>query len=825
MVNKSKDDNIIKKISTFIVDKRQGFFLLFIVAIIYCLTSISKTSVNNDITSYLPAGSETRIGINLMNKEFTTYGMARIMVANISYNQAEEISKKIKEIKGVSSVDFDNTSEHYMSASGLFSITFDGQEKDEISLEAMSKIKKMLSEYDVYISSTVGADSAKALEQEMGTVLIIAVVIILGVLLFTSKTYMEIPVLLLVFIAAAILNMGTNYLLGTISFITNAIAIVLQLALAIDYAVVLCHRYTEEREEKEPREATIAALSKGAIEIGSSSLTAIVSLAALMFMQFRLGYDMGIVMIKAIVCSLISVFFLMPGLLMLFHKGIDKTGHRTFVPPIPFIGKLANKTKYIVPLVFLVLLVVTFYLSRHTEFAFGQKDIPTVKQNETQIAEDKIKDTFDQVNVLAVVVPAGDYEKEGELLKSLEKIQHVKAVTGLGNIKVGDYVLTDKLTPRMFAEFTDMDINDVRLLYAAYSIEHEEYGYLVNEFNERGVTLYEMFMYAYQKVQEGYVTLDYDTKKTLDEVYKQLIMATKQLQGKKYSRMIIELDLPEDSEKTFEYLPTIRKAVSEIYKENTYLVGQSINNYDLSKTFEIDDVVITILTLLFVSCVLLFTFQSAGLPVLLVTTIQGSIWINFALQALSHNRIHFISYLIVAAIQMGATINYAIFITNRYLEAKKHMPISEAITVATNGAFPTIMTSGTILSSTGILIGVLSSDPVISAIGSCLGRGTIISIFLVLFVLPQILLFGDFIIEKTKFTLKADTQQKLQSGSVRLDGYINGYVSGMINANIKGTLKGEIDALVDSQRTLVEYMDIREETKGKAAKDEKKKEF
>lgn len=812
MGNKSQDNNIMEKISTFVVDKRQGFFLLFIVAVIYCITSIAKVSVNNDITSYLPANSETRLGLNVMNKEFITYGTARIMVANISYNQAEDICKKTKAIEGVSSVDFDNSSKHFKSASALFSITFDGQEKDKISLSAMSEIKKMLSGYDVYISSTVGADSAEALANEMASVLVIAVIIILGVLLFTSKTYMEIPVLLIVFATAAILNMGTNHLLGTISFITNAIAIVLQLALAIDYAVVLCHRYTEERETKEPREATIAALSKGTIEIGSSSLTAIVSLAALMFMQFRLGYDMGIVMIKAIVCSLVSVLFLMPGLLMLFHKGIDNTGHRTFVPTIGFVGKLANKTKYIVPLLFIPLLIITFCLSRQTEFAFGQKDIPTIRQSETQIADQKMKETFEQPNVLAVVVPAGDYEKEGELLKALSKIKHATTVTGLGNIEVGDYVLTDKLTPRMFSELTDMDVNDVRMLYAAYSLEHEDYGYLVNEFNERSVTLYEMFMFAYQKVQEGYVTLDSDTKETLDEIYKQLVMATKQLQGKNYSRMVIELDLPEDSEETFEYLPTIREVVSEFYKENTFLVGQSINNYDLATSFEVDDVVITILTLLFVVFVLLFTFKSAGLPILLVTTIQGSIWINFAFQALSHNRVHFISYLIVSAIQMGATINYAIFITNRYLEAKKHMPISAAIGEAVNGAFPTIMTSGSILSSTGILIGVLSSDPVISAIGSCLGRGTIISIILVLFVLPQILLLGDIIIEKTRFTLKADTYQKVQSGNIRLDGYIRGYVSGMINANIRGTLKGEIDAVIDSQNTSVEYISETEST-------------
>ncbi len=800
-------NNVMEKISTFIVDKRKGFLLLFLVAIIFCMFSISKVSINNDITDYLPKDSETRQGLALMDKEFTTLGTAKIMITNITYHHAEKLAEELGKIEGVSSVEFNDSKDHYQSASALFDITFEGETADEISQNAMIEIKEVLSGYDLYISSEVGRSMADFLAEEMGVVLLIAFVIILSVLIFTSKTYMEIPVLLITFGVAAILNMGTNYWFKEISFVTNAIAVVLQLALAIDYAIILCHRYVEERETKEAREATIAALSKAIIEISSSSLTTISGLMALMFMQFRLGYDMGIVLIKAIIFSLISVFTLMPGLLMLFSRAMDKTKHSNLVPKINFLGRAVVKTRYIVPPLFAVLLVGAFLLSSQTEYAFSNYSVTTAKQNEAQIADKKIADTFGRDNILAIVVPTGDYESESQLLSQLSDLDHVVAATGLGNVKVTDeHVVTDKLSPRQFAELTNLDIELARLLYSAYGVDQEEYGYLISDLNDYSVPILDMFMFLYDKKEEGYVSMDKKRTSDIDKMYQQLNAAKKQLKGENYSRLLLNLDLPEEGEETFAYLSSIRNEVLEYYDE-VYLVGNSVNNYDLSKSFSSDNTLISILTVLFVAVILLFTFKSAGMPVLLVLTIQGSIWINFTFQYLMNTPVMFLSYLIVSAIQMGATIDYAIVITNRYMELKQFMPIKEAIQEALNQAFPTIITSGSILASAGILIGQLSSDPTIASIGICLGRGTLISIVLVMCVLPQTLLFGDVLIEKTAFTLKADTQKKLRSGSVRLDGHIKGYVSGMIDANIKGTLKGDMNAIFESQRTQVAYLD------------------
>ena len=292
-----------------------------------------------------------------MEEEFTTFGTARVMVSHVTYEIAEELAEQMEQIEGVTSATFgsstvgadtggdgepetpEDITEYFKGADALISVTFDGEEEDEISLAALAAIRELLEPYDYYIDSAVGNSQADSLASEMGTILAVAAVIIVLVLLLTSRSYAEIPVLLITFIVAALLNLGTNFIFGEISFVSNSVTVVLQLALAIDYAIIMLHRFLEEREYAEDREACIAAVSAAIPSISASSLTTISGLAAMMFMQFRIGFDMGIILIKAILFSMLSVFTLMPGLLMLFSKAMAKTQHRSFVPKIDRWGK------------------------------------------------------------------------------------------------------------------------------------------------------------------------------------------------------------------------------------------------------------------------------------------------------------------------------------------------------------------------------------------------------------------------------------------------------------------------------------------------------
>lgn len=797
--NVTEKQSPLERVAAFIVDKRKAFYLLYIGIAVFCIFSSGWTQVNDDLTSYLPESTETRQGLTVMEDEFVTFGTSRIMVDNITLSAAEELSAQIEEIDGVKSVEFDDTDEHFKSGAALFSITYDGTAADSVSVNALEKVKELLEGYDVYVTGDTGDDASAGLAAEMNVVMIIAVVIILLVLLFTSHTYMEIPVLLATFGMAALMNKGTNFIFGEISFVSDSVAVVLQLALAIDYAIILCHRYTEERTKMEAREAVIIALSKAIPEIAGSSMTTLSGLGAMCFMKFGIGKDLGLVLIKSIILSLLAVFTLMPGLLMSFSGLIDKTHHKNFVPKITGWGKIVVKTRMIMPPIFVLLIVAGFIFSNQCPYAYGQTGLTTTRKNESQIATEMVNDNFGSVNTLAVLVPNGDYEKEGKLLRELEDMTETDTVLGLANVNaMDDYVLTDRLTPRQFAEMTDLDVEVARLLYSAYAVNQETYGQLVSGVDSYGVPLIDMFMFLYDQMQEGYVSLDSEMTETIEDLHSQLSDAKLQLQGENYSRLVLTLNLPEESDETFAFLETLHETVAKYYPENSLLVGNSTSDFDLSTSFSNDNLLISILTIVFVVLVLVFTFKSSGLPILLILVIQGSVWINFSFPYLQDEPLFFLSYLVVSSIQMGANIDYAIVIANRYVDLRKQMPRKKAIIESLNQAFPTIITSGTILASAGILIGFLSTNPAISSIGVCLGRGTLLSIFLVMGILPQILLLGDIIIEKTAITLKRHLLLQERSGKVTVDGRIRGYVEGVVDGTFSGVINGVVNAQVET---------------------------
>ena len=800
-MQEKRTESPMTKVARFIVDKRKAFYLVFIAAFVFCAASINKVQVNNDITSYLPAQTETRRGLTIMDEEFITLGSANVMVSNVTYQTALDLSKKLERIEGVSEVVFDSTEEHYKNSSALFTISFDGEETDPATVEAMNEVLSALDGYDVYSSTQIGRDESATLQKEMTVILAIAAVVIVVVLLFTSKSYMEVPVYLIVFVVAAVLNMGTNFIFGTISFITNSIAVVLQLALAIDYAIIFCHRYMEERDNGlDPREADIAALSKAIVEISSSSLTTISGLIALMLMQLRIGFDMGIVLSKGIVCSMLCVFLLMPGLLMLFSGPIDRTRHRNLVPKINFWGKAIVRLRYILPPVFLVVVVAGAVLSSHCDYVFDANDTDFDNKPDWRIADEKVADTFGQKNTIAVLVPRGDYNKEKYILERVAQLPQVTQATGLANIEVEDgRMLTDEMNPRQFSELAGVDIELSRLLYQAYGLSVEEYGAIFQDPDDYSVPLIDVFEFLLEQKDKGVVNLTGEQADKVDDLQEQLDVGLEQLRGEHWSRLVFIADVPTEGDETYALLDEIRAIAQEYYGDQVILVGNSTNAFDLASSFSGDNLKISILTALFVMVILLFTFKSAGLPILLVLTIQGSIWINFSVPVLTGTNLFFLSYLVVSSIQMGATIDYAIVITNRYLELKLEMERKQAAVEALSQSFPTILTSGTIMAVAGFLIGGISTDATIGSVGQTLGRGTVTSIILVMTVLPQLLMLGDALIERTAITLNRDRKQRFNQGTMRLDGHIRGHVSGFVDGEFKGVLHGSVDALIESK--------------------------
>ena len=797
-MKEKSNGGLMEKVATFIVDKRNFIILLFLAAAVFCAFSRNWVQVNDSLTDYLPDSTETRLGLELMEQEFVTYSTANVMVQNVAYEQALKLQSQLEEISGVKQVVFDESEAHYASASALFSLTFDGTDEDEVSIQALEEVKEALAAYDLHVSSNVGNPLKKIINQEMLIVDLIAVVIIITVLLITSQTYAEIPVLLLTFGSAALLNMGTNFLMGEISFVTNSIAIVLQLALAIDYAIILCHRFTDEHEDKPAREAAIAALSKAIPEISASSLTTVSGLLALTFMQFRLGGDIGSVLIKAILLSLLSVFLLMPGLLIIFAPWIDKTHHKSFVPKISFLGRFAYASRYVVPALFVGIFIAAGILSNKVHYVYSQDSVSSIRKNDMQIANELIKSTFGKNNQMAIIVPSGHYDLEAKLIQDIEELPATVSVTALSNVEIKDGItVTSSVTPREFSELANLDYDVIKVLYTGYAMTQDDYGQIVTNLDNYSVPLLDLMDYLFSERKEVTIDLPQETEETLDDLEATLEDGKLQLMSEDWTRIVLEMNLPLEGEESYSYLNILHGLIARYYDQG-YLVGDTTSCFDLRESFEHDNLLISILTVMFVILVLLLTFKSAGLPVLLILIIQGSIWCNFSVPTLRHADLFFLTYLIISSIQMGANIDYAIVISSYYMEMKNRMSLKEAMIESLNHAFPTIITSGLMLASAGFVIGLLTSNETISAIGLYLGMGTTISIFLVMCVLPQILLFGDSLIKRTSFTIEPNIHPLTQGGAMRIDGRVRGTLRGFIDADVHGIFTGDLNALVAS---------------------------
>ena len=816
------------RICSFIVDKRNLFFLIYAILILFSLFSSGWISVENELSAYLSEETETKQAMNLMEEEYTTFGSAKVMVSNISLEEAFRVADRIQESPGVSEVTFlpeylrpgseevpeedeeltiEEIRDHYNDSSALYNVTFRYAEEDDRALESLNGLKESLATYDLHVSSELGDVQADAIAEEMKTIIVVVAIVVLTVLILTSETFGEVPVLLLTFIAAALINKGTNFLMGTISFVSNSVAIVLQLALSIDYAIIFCNHFKEEKEHYDTRDAVIVSLSHSIPEISASSLTTISGLLALLFMGYRLGADLGITLTKAIIISLVAVFTLMPGLLVLFSDLMMKTKHRNLIPKIPFVGKFAYRTRKYIPPLFLVVIIAGYIISSKCPYVYGYSTLHTPVRNEAQITEDMIRDTFGSDNIIAVNVPSHDYYKISKVAEYFEMLPEVRSVTSLSNTEAKKgYMVSEPLTPRQFSEMADLDYDAASMLYSMYASDRDEYGRIIGGIGNYRIPFIDIYMFLHDKIDEGYISLDEADRKDLDDTYDKLVTARKQLQGKQYERMLVSLNLPEESEETFAFLSGLHRRIDPVFEEEmdedpslgVYIVGESTSEMDLRSQFETDNIIVSVVSVLLVLVILLFTFQSAGMPLLLIAVIEGAIFINFSFPVLMQENLFFISYLIVSSIQMGANIDYAIVIGSRYGECRKTMGRKDAIIDTVNFAFPTIITSGSILAIAGTVIGMLTSDGAIAGIGQCLGRGTLISMILVLFVLPQILLLGDRVIAMTAFSVSRPIRSREESGIIRVDGMIRGQISGQIIGTVHGIVRGDVRASIIS---------------------------
>ena len=735
----------IRKIASLIVSWRLVIFLLFVAACVFCALSLGKVRVNGDITRLLPDTTETRRGILVMEKEFETYASVEMMVTGVSPEEASTLAAEIGRAPHVTDVAFDLTESHYRDGAALYGVSFDLKDGDPGVPEAWQNVAKLAGERDHFLNGDLTSGYSDQLAREMLVVFAFSAAVILAVLLFTSRSYFEIPIYAIVFAVAALLNKGTNFLFGEITSITDSVALILQLALAIDYAIIFAHRFRNELGDgHDPKGAAVSALARSIVEIASSSLTTVSGLAALTLMQFRLGYDLGVVLAKSIVCSMLTVFLLMPCLMLTFSRLIVRTTHRSLVPDMERWGRFLTRKVPVFLIIFAVILPFAVVFSGKTEYAFSDASVTEIITSERRADMHRIDETFGSRSVMALIVPGGDYEKEKKLIGEISSLDHVKNVSGLAGVEFEGMNLTDRVTPDEVAGLLGVDAGEVQRLFDLYAAGKGDPS------AAEEAPLIDLALLLFKAVDAGFVSLTEEQSEMLDSFRGPLTRGAEQLKGEEHDRIVLTVDLPGESPEAEAVAAKVRAFAGEEYgEENVLITGVVTSARDLRESFKSDSVLISVLTIVFVYVILLFTFRSPVAAAVLVFVIQGSVWINFSLSYLAGIRSSFVTVMITSAIQMGATIDYAIVIMNRFRIRRETLPKKEAMAKAVGDSFPTVVTSGAIMTAAGLLIAFRVSDVYVGHIGLTVGRGALISMILVLTALPQLILLADPLIEKT----------------------------------------------------------------------------
>ena len=783
----SKISHGLKKIPEGIVKLRWVFLVLFVALSIFGAVMIPRTKINYDLTGYLPAHCDSSTALELLKKEFDDKGMAYVMVKDVTPEKAGEIKTRLEKVEGVATVTYVE-SMNYKNNSALYTVTLKDYDSTAGAFDAVKGVIDALSDEKAYLSGQSAFSYYTKLETEQSIMKlgIAIVVIILLVMLFTSKTYFELIVLILVFGAAMAINMGTNFLfVNGISYIANLVALVLQLALSLDYSIILLHRYMEERDNGEDaKTATVTALTKGLPEILSSSLTTVAGLAALMLMTLSIGAEIGLSLAKGIVVSMATVIFFMPALLVIFDKPIQKTRHKSFVPNVTKPARAIVKARKVIVPAFLLIAILAGVAQGFNKYSFNYNSGSLIVAPKKVIEETG----FGTLNSLVVVVPKGDAEKERQLVKYVESFDLIdkSQTTALSTINVYSFIdadssetlyLTDEVSKKDIGDLIDKIPSDagVNPLLIKPIIEGWFDDYVKNYLPEgtkpskAKVRLIDFLDFAVREKFDAisrFIGNDPEKLAYLEQI-KQISFAKANLESENYSRITFNINGGVEDDDVFELVKTLKSGVSDFY-EKRYITGESVVCYEMSEYFMKDNLMVCLFTDLFILVILLITFRNISLPIILILAIQGGIFINFAIPFLSKTSISFIGYLIISAIQMGATIDYAIVLTNRYRGIRKDFTDRyDAMAAATNAVFPTILTSGVILTATGFVMSMLSSG-VVAQLGLLLGVGTLTSIIIVLFVLPSLLLVTEKVVDKTDFSKLFRRKQKAAVEEVTL---------------------------------------------------------
>lgn len=446
-----------KKLADFIVNRRKIIIILFIILSIISTILSQKVEINNDITKYLPSDSETRIGMDKMAEEFDSKADTSsfsIMFKGLTEDEKQDIYNKLENEENVSSVDYDNTEDYNKDKYTLYTINVDEASDSELAKNVYEIIKEKYKDYDIETNGEIADENLVVLPT---WILVVSVIGVLIILLIMCESYIEPFLFLFSILIAILLNNGTNTIFDNVSNITSSISAILQLALSMDYSIMLMDRYRQEKiTETDSTKAMKKALHNSIQSISSSSLTTIVGLICLVFMSFTIGKDLGFVLAKGVLFSLISVFCILPGLILMFDNLITKTKKKTPNISLNKLGKFSNKCKYPLTVAFLVVFVVSFLLKGNLNIAYTNSD------------DDEVAKVFGSNNQIAVIYNTEDEEKIAKHLSELED-ENVDEVLGYSNT-INEKLKYNELVTKLNDLGSETDIEDylLKIIYYKY---------------------------------------------------------------------------------------------------------------------------------------------------------------------------------------------------------------------------------------------------------------------------------------------------------------------------------------------------------------------
>jgi len=611
---------------------------------------IPQVTINYDNSKYLPKDIQTLRALEVMDEEFGLNGYVEIMVTDISVEQALGLYLELSAIDNIKYIEFNPSTEvSYKDNSALYKVTFSSDNYDDNTKESIISIRNSLSDYQYYMKgeSVTALEYNNILKDEIIIIIIILIPIVLLVLFLTTTSWIEPLIFIIVVLVSVVINMGTNILFSSISYMTHATSGVLQLAICMDYSVILLHSYRKYNKTCDKSIAIKKAVKSSFIPILGSALTTFFGFVALMTMRYKIGFDIGSVLAKGTIISVISAFLLMPGLIYIFDSLLKKTEHKSLFKENKYIHNFLYKSRFVIPFIALLIIAGAFFTQKTNKFVYSETSF--VSDSEViSLSKDKIDTTFGNNNIFTILIPSNELAKEGVLLYEIQSLVMEEDIElkSLSSVTIFHTKLNEESFSSFFSNFglDQASTNQIMQLYGLMKSQSEDDEFSVIDL----INFVEQTTLLTNEQKQMFLLLSKEINQGIEE-----------LSTENYNRIILTVDIESESEKTFDFVGKLNELVSKEFDDRYYMVGESVAIYDIKEVVRKDFDRTNLLIIILVFIVILLSFKSSSIPVILILLIEGAIWVNMAVPALMNSNLLFIGYIIVSCIMLGATIDYA----------------------------------------------------------------------------------------------------------------------------------------------------------------------